>query len=193
MVLAMSRRRPLSEEERALWSGFARSITPLRPVRQRAASPPRPSSPEAPEERVAKAPPNPAAARQSAADAKQPPPLAPLDRRLRQRVARGTESIDGRIDLHGKTQKEAHAALLRFLRIAQADDAKMVLVVTGKGRAANAGASAGHPVAPRGVLKRLVPMWLALPEFRPLVVGFADAHIGHGGEGALYVRLRRRR
>ncbi len=193
MVLAMSRRRHLSEEERALWSGFARSITPLRPVRQPAASPPRPSFPEAPDQRVAKALPNRAAARLAAADTKEPPPLAPLDRRLRQRVARGTEAIDGRIDLHGKTQREAHAALLRFLHTAQAGGAKMVLVVTGKGRAANAAAFDGHPVAPRGVLRRLVPTWLALPEFRPFVVGFADAHIGHGGEGALYVRLRRRR
>jgi DNA-nicking Smr family endonuclease len=41
------------------------------------------------------------------------------------------------------------------------------------------------------VLKRQVPLWLALPEFRSLVVGFEDAHIGHGGQGALYVRLRR--
>jgi DNA-nicking Smr family endonuclease len=43
------------------------------------------------------------------------------------------------------------------------------------------------------VLKRMVPVWLALPEFRPFVVGFEDAHVGHGGQGALYVRLRRAR
>ncbi len=65
----------------------------------------------------------------------------------------------------------------------QDNGAKTVLVITGKG-----GAGSGNE---RGVLKRQVPMWLALPEFRGLVVGFSDAAIGHGGEGALYVRVRR--
>jgi DNA-nicking Smr family endonuclease len=87
------------------------------------------------------------------------------------------------------TQQQAHAALLRFLHRAQADGIKTVLVVTGKG--SRQALDSGAPV--RGVLKRQVPLWLALPEFRPLVVGFDDAHIGHGGEGALYVRLRRAR
>ena len=72
--------------------------------------------------------------------------------------------------------------LLRFLHRAQTNGAKTVLVITGKGGRSDSG---------RGVLKRQVPMWLALPEFRALVVGFADAAIGHGGEGALYVRVRR--
>jgi DNA-nicking Smr family endonuclease len=102
-------------------------------------------------------------------------------------VARGRESIDARIDLHGMTQSRAHAALLRFLRQAQADDVRIALVVTGKGAAR----ADGHHGVERGVLKRQVPLWLALPEFRSLVVGFEDAHIGHGGQGALYVRLRR--
>jgi len=43
----------------------------------------------------------------------------------------------------------------------------------------------------RGVLRRQVPLWLALPELRRYVIGFEDAHVGHGGEGALYVRVRR--
>jgi DNA-nicking Smr family endonuclease len=113
------------------------------------------------------------------------PPFAPLGRRLKRKIARGREQIDARIDLHGLTQTEAHAALMRFLHRAQADGAGIVLVVTGKGSQARDAAFA------RGVLKRQVPMWLALPEFRPLIVGFEDAHTGHGGQGALYVRLRR--
>ena len=89
------------------------------------------------------------------------------------------------------TQQQAHAALLRFLHRAQASGAKTALVVTGKGlRKSSSGAEYDADSRP-GVLKRQVPMWLALPEFRPLVVGFDDAHVGHGGEGALYVRLRR--
>jgi DNA-nicking Smr family endonuclease len=180
----MSRRRQLSEDERALWRGVARSIMPLR-GRQASAEPP----PAAASEDVAPAgaDPVPAGRQDRTPRQKNSAPLVPLGRRLRQRVARGRDPIDDRIDLHGMTQSRAHAALLRFLQRAQADDARIVLVVTGKGTA-KADSHSGHE---RGVLKRQVPLWLALPEFRSLVVGFEDAHIGHGGQGALYVRLRR--
>jgi DNA-nicking Smr family endonuclease len=187
----MSRRRQLSDEEEALWAGFARSIKPLkaaRPVaktsRKSSATPPVATTPAPAQTRshpVTPCEPRPASS----------PPLAPLGRRLKQRVARGREPIDARLDLHGMTQQEAHAALLRFLHRAQASGAKTALVVTGKGlRKSSSGDGRDADTKP-GVLKRQVPMWLALPEFRPLVVGFDDAHVGHGGEGALYVRLRR--
>jgi DNA-nicking Smr family endonuclease len=186
----MSRRRHLTDEERALWTGFARSIKPL----DHAQEPPalEATAPASGGE-TAPAAAKPAAAKPAARDelprAEKSPPLAPLGRRLRRRVARGREPIDDRIDLHGHTQTKAHAALLRFLRGAQADGAKVVLVVTGKGT----GRGDRDAGAERGVLKRQVPMWLAQAEFRPFVLGFEDAHIGHGGEGALYVRLRRGR
>ena len=107
-----------------------------------------------------------------------------------QRVGRGREPIDARFDLHGMTQTEAHAALRRFLHRAQADGARTVLVVTGKGMGKSQ--DDRNDAAPeRGVLKRQVPLWLALPEFRALVIGFEDAHASHGGQGALYIRLRR--
>jgi DNA-nicking Smr family endonuclease len=183
----MSRRRPLSEEERALWAGFVRSIKPLDQVRQPADVAEPPTAGDKP----AAASPLRPAARQDRPAAKKAPPLAPLGRRLKQRVARGREPIDARLDLHGFTQTQAHAELLRFLHRAQADGVKIALVVTGKGT----GKASGKATAPheRGVLKRQVPLWLSLPEFRSLVVGFEDAHTGHGGEGALYVRLRRSR
>lgn len=176
----MSRQRQLSDEERALWSGFARSITPLRRLKE-------PAKPSGAGESAA-APTLPRI--EARGDARPPgktPPLAPLDRRLKQRVARGREPIDARIDLHGMRQSQAHAALLAFLRRAQADGARIALIVTGKG------ASRGERDAQseRGVLKRQVPLWLSLPEFRSFIVGFEDAHVGHGGQGALYVRLRR--
>ena len=101
---------------------------------------------------------------------------------MKQRVARGRKAIDARLDLHGLTQSEAHSALLRFLRHASARDARLVLVITGKGRGPEP-----------GVLRRQVPQWLALPEFRALVIGYEDAHLAHGGEGALYVQIRRTR
>jgi DNA-nicking Smr family endonuclease len=74
---------------------------------------------------------------------------------------------------------------VRFVRRAQANGAKFALVITGKG------ARSGD--AERGVLRRQVPLWLQLPDLRDAVVGFEEAHVAHGGEGALYVRLRRAR
>lgn len=177
----MSRRRDLSDEERALWSGFARSIKPLRALRRPNKSAPPPDKPGPRPVKTAKAEP-------IAPLPKKPPPLAPLDRRLKQRVARGRQPIEARIDLHGMTQSEAHRSLFSFLQRAQADGAKIVLVVTGKGESREREGS-----IERGVLKRQVPNWLSLPEFRSFVLGFEDAHVGHGGQGALYVRLRRPR
>ena len=84
------------------------------------------------------------------------------------------------------TQVRAHHALLGFLQRAHHDGLTFVLVITGKGKV-------GGAESERGVLRRQVPHWLSLPEFRALVVGFEEAHIGHGGEGALYVRIRRSR
>jgi DNA-nicking Smr family endonuclease len=176
----MTRRRPLSDEENALWSGFVRSIKPLRSAKAATANKPVGTAEKAARSRLAEAHP------QSPPPAKSPP-LAALDRRQKQRVARGRDAIDARIDLHGMTQNEAHGALRRFLRQAQTNGAKIVLVVTGKGT--RIGARDGQP----GVLKRQVPLWLALPEFRPFIVGFDEAHVSHGGQGALYVRLRRSR
>ena len=112
-----------------------------------------------------------------------PPPLAPLGRRERSQLSRGRKEIDARLDLHGMTQTRAHRALSDFLQRAHLDGLTFVLVITGKGKM---GAE-----SERGVLRRQVPQWLSLPEFRTLVVGFEEAHIGHGGEGALYVRIRR--
>jgi DNA-nicking Smr family endonuclease len=183
----MSRRRQLSDEDRALWSGFTRSITPLRQAakstKPAGAPAAKPSDPG--EVALPCFHPQPIAPHGLPPHAKNSSPLAPLGRRLRARVARGREPIDARIDLHGLTQTEAHAALRRFLSRARDEGARTVLIVTGKGSGVRGAASE------RGVLRRQVPMWLALPEFRALVIGFEDAHISHGGQGALYVRLRR--
>ena len=185
----MSRRRSLSDEEEALWGGYVRSITPL-PRAKSKLKPKTESKPEptAPAARVVKAPPG-IPARHSPMLPIKSPALAPFDRRSKQRLARGRDAIDARIDLHGMTQTEAHHALASFLRRAQSDGARTVLVVTGKG----AGKNGRDDYVARGVLRRQVPLWLGLPEFRPLIVGFDEAHASHGGQGALYVRLRRPR
>jgi DNA-nicking Smr family endonuclease len=175
----MSPRR-LSDEERAVWKGFARGVEPL----QKHGS--RDDRQNGPHRSAAATLARPAVA-QGRAKAKEPPPLAQLDRRLRQRVARGHTAIDARLDLHGMRQTQAHAALLRFLHDAQAKDFKLALVVTGKGL----GRTAAGAIE-RGVLRRQVPLWLSLPEFRRFIVGFEAAHASHGGEGALYLHLRRR-
>lgn len=182
----MSRRR-LSEDERTLWTVVAKTITPLKKrvaVDDEPAAPSRPKSPAMSAPAPAKARSKPVAL-PSYTPAPPPPPapaLAPLGRKLKKRVARGSHGIDGRLDLHGLTQAEAHHALLRFLRHGQERGARIVLVITGKGDGSGE----------RGVLKRQVPMWLRLPEFRAYIVGFEDAAHGHGGSGALYVRIKRR-
>lgn len=111
-----------------------------------------------------------------------PPPLAPIETRLRQRLARGRLTPEDTLDLHGYRQDEAHRVLRNFLIRAQARGAKLVLVVTGKGRTA----------AEPGVLRRSVPLWLEAADLRSVVVGFGEAAATHGGSGAIYVRLRRK-
>jgi DNA-nicking Smr family endonuclease len=180
-------RRNLSDDERTLWHEVTRSVRPLRRARAKPGkTPPEAVAPQAaplpkPETSTRSAPPRPAAAPRP----KPAPGLAPIERRQKKRLARGTEPIEARLDLHGCTQHEAHAALLQFLRRAQHNGARYVLVITGKGRAGSDG------FREAGVLKRQVPLWLAMPEFRGYVVGFEDAAASHGGEGALYVRMRR--
>jgi DNA-nicking Smr family endonuclease len=183
---APRRKRALSEEERTLWESVAKQIKPLRR---------RPRAPKAPIEEhsvttksasSAKSSPAARPAKIARPDKPPVPPLAPLGRRERSQLSRGRKEIDARLDLHGMTQTRAHRALLAFLQRANSDDLRFVLVITGKGRTLG-------PESERGVLRRQVPEWLNLPEFRALVVGFEEAHIGHGGEGALYVRVRRAR
>jgi DNA-nicking Smr family endonuclease len=183
------RKRALSEEERALWESVAGQIKPLRkkqrvPKGQSADAPPEPAATHP--KPLPKAPPSIAAPKAGKPEMSKPavPPLAPLGRRERSRLSRGRNEIEARLDLHGMTQVRAHRSLLRFLQRAHDEGLTFVLVITGKGTVGE---------SERGVLRRQVPQWLSLPEFRAFVVGFEQAHIGHGGEGALYVRIRRAR
>lgn len=121
---------------------------------------------------------------------KQPAPTAMETRRIR-RLARGITSFDARIDLHGMTQKEAHARLLLFLQEARRRGNRNVLVVTGKGRAGDRTLEPGRE-AP-GVIRRNIGHWLSEPVFAELVVAWSPARQHHGGDGALYVQVRRAR
>jgi DNA-nicking Smr family endonuclease len=184
--------RRLSDDDEALWHTITRSIVPLkrRRVRRSESEGARASAklqgklnvkPQL--KPVSKSPASPRTL--GGPGPKLPPPLMPIDRRLKQRLARGQIEIDGRIDLHGRTLSEAHAALLRFLHRAQGEGARTVLVITGKG--------GPDPERGRGVLRRQVPLWLTLPDLRAYVLAVEEAHLAHGGAGALYVRLRRGR
>lgn len=195
------RRRDLSPEDRELWRRVTEDISPLprrsgkKPAAKvpAEASPPDPPAAAGSQDRAPKPPRMPAAppAVPKTATAVRPPePTVPaLDRKLTRRIGRGTRAVDATIDLHGLTQQEAHHRLLAFLKGARAAGHRLVLVVTGKGEA--------EPRADwwaegnRGVLRRAVPDWLATPAFRPLVVGYERAHQHRGGEGAIYVQLRR--
>lgn len=180
------RNRFLSEEEETLWRFVTRSINPL-PGHARPPEPQPAPKTELISPALKRSPP-PVPAPKTERRPPAPPPLVPLERRQMRDLRRGIDSIDARIDLHGMRQNEAHFALLGFLRRAQADGARVVLVVTGKGNTAVAFAD---PFNERGVLRRLVPEWLGLAEMRSVVLGFSSASREHGGEGALYVRLRR--
>lgn len=189
-----SRKRALSGEERELWESVAKQAKPLRkkPRKTEIASAPVASESDIANAPVAKTPASqrflksPKNASPAAPVAKTPPPLAPLGRREKSHLARGRKDIDARIDLHGMTQARAHRALKNFLHDASESGMTFVLVITGKGKVGGADSE-------RGVLRRQVPEWLSLPEFRSMVVGFEEASIGHGGAGALYVRVRRAR
>jgi DNA-nicking Smr family endonuclease len=182
----MTKRRSLSDEERALWDTVTRAVAPLRKRKAKKHEESAAVAAVAAAPLLAK-PARAAKVAPAAAPRTQAPPLAPLGRRMRSKLARGSEPIDDRIDLHGMTQADAHAALAHFLRRAQARGARVVLVITGKG------ARGGDAFSERGILKRQVPHWLESAALRPMVIGFEGAGLGHGGAGALYVRLRRDR
>lgn len=186
------RRRSLSSDEIRLWAHVARHVTPLpgrAPVPE-----PEPAVAPAPAPVEIESPParrGPTAAPYRPAPPPKPAltPLAGLERRERTALRRGTRDVDAVLDLHGMHQAEAHLALTAFLHQSQRLGRTLVLVVTGKG---GSGASRGL-FDERGVLRRVVPQWLRLPDVRPLVVGFDEASPQHGGSGAIYVRLRRGR
>jgi DNA-nicking Smr family endonuclease len=113
-----------------------------------------------------------------------------MDRKAFNAMTRGRRAPEARLDLHGMTLAEAQPDLVRFILRAQAQGLRLVLVITGKGKLCDEGAPMPLRV---GVLRHAVPQWLSMPPLSGAVLQVAQAHRRHGGEGALYVYLRRPR
>jgi DNA-nicking Smr family endonuclease len=189
-------RRNLSADELALWQAVAKSVTPLNRRRRKKAPAATEPSP-APEKKAAPPPPAkrpragkvPAPLPAATVPAVKPPaplvaapgPLPGIDKRQAERFRRGQIPIEGRIDLHGRTQAEAHDALHRFIERAARAGKRQLLVITGKGAMKSEG----------GILKANVPRWLNEPTLRRHILAISEARPEHGGAGALYVLLKR--
>lgn len=178
------RRRLVTPDEARIWRAVVRDVKPLpgTPAPEPGAAPPLPS-PTVTNPPPAPRPCSPPPLRRPAV-----PPLplehgraAGLDKRTAERMQGGDMEIDGRLDLHGMTQDSAHAALNGFVLRAYDAGRRCLLVITGKGRLGS------------GVLRAEVPRWLNQSPLRERVLGFSYAKARHGGEGALYVLVKRRR
>jgi len=191
----MTERRPrfriLSAEELALWKAAMADVRPSRRggLRRRLAEASQPAAEKEISAQDGRSPLRPAVARPKI----EPPPppsqragVSDIDQRTRLKLRRGRLEVDAKLDLHGYRQAEAHRALVEFLRRAQAAGAKMAIVVTGKGQSGRV-----CDLEQPGVLRRMTPIWLQSPNLRDVVASFGEASRHHGGEGALYVQIRR--
>ncbi len=180
----MSRRDDLSPDDRRIWARVAGSVTPARPKKAvriipgaAVTDPPAAPLPKGPVKSrgvsIPYTPPAPAPARPRG----HPEALEP---RRQRRLSRERDPIEARIDLHGYGRFQAQDALTAFLIGAQARGYRSVLVITGQGRRGGS-----------GVIRASVHEWLQGPALRGVVSGFAAAARHHGGDGALYVTIRR--
>ncbi len=193
----------LAPDEERLWEHTARSIAPLKKAKSRVHASAEAEAPQAPRTAL-KHSPQAASAASAKPKAVTPPPLpitkkappiAQFDRKKVRKIRSGAVEIEARIDLHGMRQDEAHSALIGFLRRCLGKGQRWVLIITGKGKASGDDADAPFDMTrnrDRGVLKRNVPRWLEEPDVRHMVVSYTTAAANHGGEGALYVHLRKR-
>ncbi|WP_305097076.1 Smr/MutS family protein [Croceibacterium aestuarii] len=184
--------RGLTAEESAAWARLAATVRPLDPPRHEVggggASPPAPAAPAAPAPRPPKGripPPRPVPL---AAPAPRDP-SQPLDSTWDRKLARGTLAPDFTLDLHGHTLEGAHRRLDDGLLQAKAMGARVVLLITGKPRPVAAADRAER----RGAIRAKVLDWLAAGPHGSDIAAVRTAHRRHGGEGALYLVLRKRR
>jgi len=185
-------RRLLTEREEALWREVTRTVTPLG------------NRPEAPEQKPRRMDGDRIRNRPLPMEwhiGDSPAPTPRVDRKTRRRLTKGHQEVDRSVDLHGLTQDRAFTQLKSVIEGAVRRGDKTLLVVTGKGGQRFSQTGLDTPVAYRtraefdqfgGVLKRMVPIWLSGPELKPYIESYGEAAKEHGGEGALYILLRRR-
>ena len=187
----MTRKRRLAPEEQKLWSKVAQSAVPLHPSKAKApllteTKPAQPAPPMA-----AALPPFDVGQKAKTAPAPEPPQAKlRMDAKTFKELSRGKVKPEARIDLHGMTVAQAHPALVGFVLRSHAEGKRLLLVITGKG----SGAEDRGPIPyQRGILRRQVPQWLTQNPLSPLILQTTTASRKHGGDGALYVYLRRQR
>lgn len=193
--------RVLSDEERQIWDHVASRIQPLKSSHRRPKSsypaedkhpfPENPPAdiPAAPKKQKKQTRIMPFSALPVPQKEKPVPSLSSVERKTLRALKKGQRNVEAKLDLHGLYQEEAFYALKAFLHRSSAHGKTIVLVVTGKGKQADTDFSPAFDG--RGILRRMLPHWLASPELRQLVLGYEEASIRHGGSGAYYVRLRK--
>lgn len=199
---------PLTAEDRALWKQLSQSIEQLPPSKSRGRVPVQAAATDGPTFKPQAGPlvdakahdydlPRPASkAGHRERGASDPPPLAPFDRKRARGLVTGRIAIDAKLDLHGLRQDEAFHRLQGFLHACSARGLSTVIVVTGKGGVRPASGPQeliGYTGPERGILRRNLPLWLDQPDLRAIVASYAQASIRHGGDGAFYIHLRKRR
>jgi DNA-nicking Smr family endonuclease len=170
--------RRLLPEEQALWEALARTVRPLRRPRPLPVPPPPPAEPAPPRVRGRVPPPRAV-----------PLPVAPaagpgLDGRWERHLRRGDVAVDRTVDLHGYTLADARRVFDAALHAALAAEARLLLVITGRPR---------DPGSGRGAIRAEIGHWIDASPFADRIAAVRPAHPRHGGAGALYLVLRRRR
>ncbi|MGB0960185.1 MAG: Smr/MutS family protein [Halocynthiibacter sp.] len=197
----MSRKkRTLKASEKELWDQVAQTAVPLERPKAKLQAPIADTKPKPPVKERA-----PIASFTMSAKAKlqhsphyQQPSLSDrlksaavhMDQKTHRKLKRGKLSPEGKIDLHGMTQDRAHSVLTSFILRAASEEKRLVLVITGKGKMRDEGGPIPEPI---GVLRHRVPQWLHAMPLAPHVLQITESHLKHGGSGAFYVYLRRRR
>ena len=183
-------RRPLTEDEKKLWSIVTRDVKAMNnglvtkdtaldmaPARKKARGTARASHPPG----------------RTAPQGREISPPLTIDHNWQQKLRRGRVPVEGKIDLHGMTQERAYRALSNYIHRARSSGKRVILVVTGKGGPKKdlSSLSLREFESRRGILRDQVPNWLSSGELRQSVVSFFSANREHGGEGALYVILKK--
>lgn len=196
------RKKPLSDEDKVLWKKVADSTEPLRPNRVQAEVEPPQTTKQPSKSVMSSAMLAPfrvgekSGSRQKAGGTGHTSLASAtgrnlfMDRKTFGKMKKGQMSPEARLDLHGMSLAQAQPVLNRFIMDAVAAERRLVLVITGKGK----NRDDGGPIPVRhGVLRHQVPHWLQMMPLQPFILQVTEAHVKHGGHGAYYIYLRRRR